>query len=401
MKNFFLLFFLILTSCSGISKGVTEAILEYNPKDNRRCLITIDKMKSLKDSLNDKNIKEVKVFYIHGIGEHEPGHSLELLYNLSQKLGFNTLARNHKDIKIPNIYNDNGHSNLRVYKLKSPLYDKNLIFYEFTWSGISAKYKKILSYDNTANLESHRANVNKGIKKFINSSGSDPLIYLGKGRQEILSSTLQAMCIMLKSNWDDLKSGPAQECSEIKIKDTIQDNKHVLISHSLGSTIMIDALQKTVGDMQKRSPNDTVRKKLKSIKFDLFMLSNQLPLMQVGRDLPKVSNQYNNYCKINGKNYNDRIIETTNIYAFSDPNDILSYSLPTKFIDKYVDSRICPVPSNIYINISETKGFLGISGANPLEAHLNYDKDDRVISFIANGLSDPLIQERCSIINLD
>ncbi|MBU2571782.1 MAG: hypothetical protein KJ725_17480 [Gammaproteobacteria bacterium] len=93
-------------------------------------------------------------------------------------------------------------------------------------------------------------------------------------------------------------------------------------------------------------------------------------------------------------------------YAFSDPNDLLSYSIPKGFADKYLDSRLCPTITNININITNVIKAFGISDfANPVEAHVAYDQDDRVIKLIARGIgtqgSAPLVQQKCEFIKIN
>ena len=67
----------------------------------------------------------------------------------------------------------------------------------------------------------------------------------------------------------------------------------------------------------------------------IFMLSNQLPMLQLGRELPEVTGQKADYCQSNGSKYTSRMFAETSIVAFSDPNDLLSYAIPHDFTEKY------------------------------------------------------------------
>ena len=129
------------------------------------------------------------------------------------------------------------------------------------------------------------------------------------------------------------------------------------------------------------------------------MLSNQLPLLQLGRPPPEVTNQFSEYCTAKGDKREGRVFSRTRLVAFSDPNDILSWSVPPGYEDEYLDSRMCPVLTNVIINVAEVKNLFGIEYAPPGEAHRNYDDDERVIKIIAHGISqensDPMIKERC------
>jgi hypothetical protein len=135
------------------------------------------------------------------------------------------------------------------------------------------------------------------------------------------------------------------------------------------------------------------------------MLSNQLPLLQLGRSLPEVLNEHENYCLPEGSKYSERFANQTHIVAFSDPNDLLSYIIPEGFADKYLDSRMCTRVSNISLNVAHVVDIFGFSEiANPMEAHIGYDHDERVVALLAHGLSNknitPIISERCEWIEL-
>ena len=139
---------------------------------------------------------------------------------------------------------------------------------------------------------------------------------------------------------------------------------------------------------------------LRGQRIPIYMLSNQLPILQMGRKLPEVIDQNDAYCQAEGKHYNSRIFAETSIIAFSDPNDILSYAIPDRFAERFLDSRLCVEITNININVAPVIDAFGLGEmANPLAAHSGYDGDDRVVSLIAKGIghprATPLIKERC------
>jgi hypothetical protein len=158
--------------------------------------------------------------------------------------------------------------------------------------------------------------------------------------------------------------------------------------------------------LQKKYPElEKVHHAIQNKTVTIFMLSNQLPLLQLGRSLPEVLNQHENYCLPNGSDYADRFANQTHIVAFSDPNDLLSYTIPVGFKGKYLDSRLCTEVSNISLNIAFVVDVFGFSEvASPMEAHTGYDHDERVIALLAHGFSDndssPIIKERCEWVEL-
>jgi hypothetical protein len=130
------------------------------------------------------------------------------------------------------------------------------------------------------------------------------------------------------------------------------------------------------------------------------MMSNQLPMLQLGRKLPEVGNQKQSYCQPGGEKYEKRMLASTPIIAFSDPNDLLSYAIPNGFVEKYLDSRLCIDVTNININVAKILNAFSLGKvANPLEAHIGYGTDDRVVALIAKGIGNnrvsKMVNERC------
>jgi hypothetical protein len=137
----------------------------------------------------------------------------------------------------------------------------------------------------------------------------------------------------------------------------------------------------------------------RNLDIQVFMLSNQLPLLEAGREGQQVVNQVGAYCGP-GASKPGRFFDRTEIIAFSDPNDLMSYPVPDKFADKYIESRLCPSVTNVTINVVSVNSLLGIGDiANPLGAHLGYAGDERVGALIARGAGNPnispLVAERC------
>jgi hypothetical protein len=142
------------------------------------------------------------------------------------------------------------------------------------------------------------------------------------------------------------------------------------------------------------------RETLQKKHVQIFMLSNQLPMLQLDRELPEVAAQKADYCHSNGSKYSSRMFSETSIIAFSDPNDLLSYAIPHDFTEKYLDSRLCINVTNVNINVAKVVDAFGLGKfANPMEAHVGYTKDDRVVALIAEGIGSaqtaPLVKEKC------
>jgi hypothetical protein len=233
---------------------------------------------------------------------------------------------------------------------------------------------------------------------------------LGEERGAILSAFVQSVCWMMRADWSELPASndvhPVCEFDSDTLFEHIPFDDYVFISHSLGSRITIDGLGQIaqLGAMAEEMGDDltaeTIANLLQDKSIPIYMLSNQLPMLQLGRKLPPVVGQHDAYCHGNAEHYNERAFNGVTIYAFSDPNDILSYTIPPGFVDKYLDSRMCVDVTNIMINIAHVFDAFGLGTvANPLEAHTGYDADDRVIALMASGIgakqSTALVSERC------
>jgi hypothetical protein len=298
--------------------------------------------------------------------------------------------------------------NMRVTRLQNDNSSRELWFYELTWSEITRGQKALLAFDNSGEYSFRRAEVNDMLKKFSNDTGPDPIIYLGESRDLILRAFAQAFCWMNKDSWDEIPRDGRHGCDYTKgLSDNINQDEIVLISHSLGSRIIIDGLTRMVSLLEhpeKKSTLHTIdrmkRKALQNKHVQIFMLSNQLPMLQLGRELPEVTAQKADYCNSTGSKYLSRMFSETSVVAFSDPNDLLSYAIPHEFSEKYLDSRLCINVTNININVAKIFDAFGLGKiANPMEAHVGYTKDNRVVALIAKGIGNgsaaPIVNEKC------
>jgi len=390
-----------LSGCASIGKGVAEAFLEkQQAADTRLCEIWGKPINGLAPYLDNQHGK-MKVLMIHGVGNHLPGYSTEFVEKLARELDLPVMASRYKNIGLTDRFNQGKNlGNLRISRLLNKDQHRELLFYELAWSAITAKQKDVLAYDNSGEYSFRRAEVNDLMKKFSNDTGPDPIIYLGESREDILVSFAQAFCWMTKSNWDKLPDDATQACSfndDSDISNLVNDH-YAFVSHSLGSRITIDGMQRIASFINNRDADFRDAVKLKEIP--IYMLSNQLPMLQLGLKLPEVSNQQAAYCRPEGAKYAGRILTKMSLVAFSDPNDLLSYAIPHGFVDKYLDSRLCIDVTNININVAKIFDAFGLGKlANPLDAHVGYDKDDRVVALIAKGLGNnntsKIVKERC------
>lgn len=402
---------LTLTGCSSFGKGITEALLEHSKKeDTRQCEIRGSKIAGI-NSYFAKG-KTVKVMMIHGVGTHTPGYATRLQENLATYLGLDVLSRRPKDIVLINPTDGKTPiGNLRITRMENEDGSKDMLFYELTWSEITNPQKKILAYDYSGQYDYKRAAFNNTTKKFMDDTVPDPMIYLMDKDNLILNAAKQSTCWMLSSGWQDLKNNQRKVCqvsSYSQLQDLSKENI-VFITHSLGSRILMDSVIDIVEDISaasksRHSEANRIIKDLQNKEITVYMLANQLPLLQIGREKPSVTNQIPQYCHPKGKNHNRRVFNKVNVIAFNDPNDILSYELRQDFVDDYIDSRMCPTVTNVNLNIAEEISAFGVGVVNPITAHTEYDNDARIIEMISFGTKnmgkDDATAHKCRFIRL-
>jgi hypothetical protein len=241
------------------------------------------------------------------------------------------------------------------------------------------------------------------MKSFFNSHIPDTLIFLGQARVPILASVRQSFCWVTAGDWHDLPDNALEICNPSSIGDRMNEfrrDDYAIVTHSLGSRIAIDTVQ-YFGELTAKSEELEARKSvMRQKEFRIYMLANQIPVLGLGQEPPSVTGEIASYCRKEGDKYNERLLNGMSVFAFSDPNDILSYGTPPKFVDERMDSRFCPQITNIVLNIAHPISLMGAGDfADPSTAHSGYDHDDRVIAIIAKGFchdnADEIVKTRC------
>jgi hypothetical protein len=426
-----LLLLFLLSGCSSFGEGLMRGLVNQETEDTRQCYVrgpSFDGIEHRIDATLEAGSKQggdVKVLMVHGIGTHLPGYSTRLAENLARELNLNVVDRAPKTINLrlhvhPRVFKEavdqgimrgelgenNGTVTVQRYRSKDGM--RKMTFYELTWSEITESDKRVINYDSSGEYSFRRAGLNHELKEFINNHLPDPLIYLGDAQGNIQTSVSQTLCWMFTRDYEEVPHQTDEACEFYGYTpDDLRNDTFTFISHSLGSRILTDSLQAvtaTVAYGQGEQSDESLKvatqwvDTLRNESLSIFMLSNQLPLLQLGRPPPQVVNQYADYCMAEGDKREDRVFAETRIVAFSDPNDILSWSVPPGYEDQYLDSRMCPVMTNVIINIAEVKKVFGVELAAAGDAHRNYDNDERVIKMIAHGVNenaDPMVKERC------
>ena len=404
----------LLSGCASFGRGVAEAVLEQNKEDTRACHIEGPSSDGLESLFREQENKRrggesgriLKVLMVHGIGKHIPGYSGRFTEHLMREFGLDVREQDYKKIILREPRAGEGPlGTLRVSRYTNKERTRELLFYELTWSEITEPEKAIIEFDDSTEYSFRRASLNALLKKFLNSHVPDSLVFLGEPQIQILSSVRQSFCWMTHGNWNDYADVTDETCNLVSSERVkhLQDDDFVIVTHSLGSRIAIDTMQYfgNLSTTTEATQLAGLREALQGMEVRVYMLANQLPLLEMGQKRAVVRNQVGSYCRPGGERFDQRVFGRLSIYAFSDPNDILSYPIPPKFVGEYVDSRLCPSPTNITINVAESIDLFGFGEfADPSEAHSGYDHDERVISLIAHGVGNEnmaqIVKERCT-----
>lgn len=409
---------LLLAGCESFGRGVTQAVLDSTSEtqDTRICKAEgrpfqgIEPYLQAQDSLPPFTEEvgqrpEVKVLYVHGIGTHVPGHGTSLRQNLATSLGLEVRAPRQKRIVITHPdFPGQDLGEINVTRLTDSQRRRDMLYYELTWSPITQPDKDLLAFDKEQDYVLQRATINQAMRSFINDIAPDPLAYAGQKREPILISVTQAICWIGSRSWSELpEQTQGQYCGPdlANFGDRLAIDDFVLITHSLGSRATLDAMQRLTSLPMGADPRTKrVADEFAKRDIQVFMLSNQLPLLEAGREGQQIVGQTAAYCGPNPTKPG-RFFGQTDLIAFSDPNDLMSYPVPDKFADRYIESRLCPSVTNVTINIASVSSLLGLGNvANPMAAHIGYDADERVGALIAKGAGHagvaPVVADRCT-----
>lgn len=400
-----------LAACTTLEHDLAAEVVDSGTKELKRCEVNGFAYQGLAQDIKKAPLK---ILMIHGVGTHHPGYSRLLQEKLAAKLGLEVQSRLPKNIYLQNpVAPKVPIGNLRVTLWESLNAQRQMLFYELTWSEITTPYKKIIAFDTTEQYAEFRVPFNNEMKAFLDNVLPDPMIYLVDRHDLILNSSRQALCWMLKTNWQNIPDKQEQICN-LSIEQEVKflaDENIVFMTHSLGSEILSDTLM-VIAD--KISDNEVMLRqsykfsqalaKLQNKEINLFMMANQLPILKIDQPLPRVHNQIRDYCRINGKKYAKRLFKATNFIAFSDPNDILSYSIPQGFADKYIDSRVCPKVTNVSVNVAPEISAFGFGIVNPVTAHTYYERNPKVIDLMTQGTNgfaeDGFLSQQCRWVRL-
>ena len=417
---------MLLSGCASFSRGVTEAIINAQAgetADLRSCTVDGEAFTGMAPMLEAQAADPVaagnpdrattKLVYVHGIGDHRPGHSGDLIRSLADSLDLSVHASIRKRIVlVPPNDPQRPYGEVNVVRMTDPQRRRELLFYELTWSPITLEEKAALDFDKAVIYSSQRAEVNNQLRLFANSVLPDPLAFIGNRGADIRDSVGQALCWALSARWRDLGAlTEGVRCENLSIfGQRTSVDELIIVTHSLGSRAAVDALQsvarRKVAPQRLDDRAARFASNLRDKRITLYMLSNQLPLLEAGQPDQTVTGVHDEYCGVDAPRSAGRFLKELNMVAFSDPNDVMSYPVPQAWVNKYLDSRLCVNVRNVTINIAHVRRLPVIGEyADPLIAHAGYDADARVAELMTRGIGhsgiSELVRERCRWVEVD
>jgi hypothetical protein len=417
-----------LGACRSFGEGVGRAAFSRmggDPSvDTRACeikgapydgmlesLASLDGQGAIGDAPNAERAV-LKVILVHGIGSHIPGYSGRTVANLTRAMGLSVISPQFKSVELADDdFPGTTIGTMTAKRFADTERRRELVVYELTWSRISDAARAALQFDGSQVHTRNRARVNQIAKGFANDVLVDPLVYVGVGRLSILDAVRQTVCWAYSTDWDTFPTAsvPCRQ-DDPGFGSRLQKDRYFFVTHSLGSRIVLDAIESVAESIESQQQTNpyapAFRAVLQNHTATVFMMANQLPLLAAGFPPVPVTGQIDAYCTPSGAKYGQRMLATTRIVAFSDPNDLLSYPIPEDFVRYGIDSRLCPVAVNVTLNIARvTNVFGGEAFANPVTAHSDYNDDERVIGLMTGGLGQPEtpaeVTERCRWIEVD
>ena len=238
-------------------------------------------------------------------------------------------------------------------------------------------------------------------KDFIDDKLADAVLYSGTYRQKVIRPSLQgALCKVTGGTWIGGKC--VQHAAGYR-------DPTVIITHSLGGYMIMDAIQNEMrcevsGD--RAVPITPAEKVLENTPV-IYMMANQLALLdlstlrrdpnapRVARDIAgeKITNDFAKCwaaARARSAAREGRTAAVSQVVAFSDPNDILSWRLEPRNLQFPHDDWGEVAVTNVFMSNNE----FSIPGliSDPVNAHIGYFVNPTVMDMLICGMKDGVVQ---------
>lgn len=363
---------LLLAGCQSFGRGVAEAALEAAGRsgpDSRRCEVVGPPFEGLEPYLAAQarlppigeagpGRRQLKSLCIHGIGTHLPGHGTVLADTLGRAMGLRLTAPRSKRITIKTpLGGEVALGEINIVRMVDDQRRRDVAFYELTWSAINRRAKEAIGLDQMSYVTGRRASINQAMRRFVDDIAPDPIAFAGVNRAKILRAVGQTLCWAASRSWDELPvltQGVACGPDLPRFGSRVGVDDLAFITHSLGSRATLDALQELVNFpvLFEQPAGRRVVAAFRDTVVPVFMLSNQLPLLEAGVEPQEIRGQTTRFCRPESPERARRFFARTDLVAIGDPNDVMSYPVPVEWVDFNVESRLCPQPINVLVDIA-------------------------------------------------
>ncbi|NVD69212.1 hypothetical protein HUX88_01400 [Duganella sp. BJB1802] len=314
--------------------------------------------------------KSADVLLVHGICTHDASWAGVVVSQLMQPL---TAATSPTSTRAAGT----GGPQIQIVSSNVATSAGKLRFDALIWSPLTTPLKRQLCYDQTGKssvcegappFTPSRARLNARFKDgLIDDCLPDALVYQGVARDDIQRRMRDAILQVM---------GTSETSPEVPL---------VVISHSMGSKILFDTLLR-MSEEAPGSPAALVAQRAVDRLRLLVMAANQIPLLsladqQIGAaPLAPASDSLQRLLqkRMNARRTAAAVDQRLTLVAFTDPNDLLSYTLPA---DRYAGEGV--VVYNILASNAPT--YFGLL-ERPDYAHLNYLTNAGVGRLITCGL---------------
>jgi len=311
--------------------------------------------------------KSADVLLVHGICTHDASWAGVVVGQLMQSLtGATSSSSAHAAAGGPQV---------QIVSSSVATSAGSLRFNALIWSPLTSALKRQLCYDQTGKssiceggppFTSTRARLNARFKNgLIDDCLPDALVYQGVARDDIQRRMRDAILQVLDAG------------------DAASDVPLVVISHSMGSKILFDTLLRMTEEAPGSRAALVAQKAVDRLRF-LVMAANKIPLLSLADQQTGAAALAPAAPDSLQRLLQKRPAATAaadkrlTLVAFTDPNDLLSYTLQS---EKYARQGV-----TVYnILVSNASTYLGLL-ERPDYAHLNYLTNPDVGRLIACGL---------------
>lgn len=343
--------------------------------------------------------RSLDLFVVHGMCHHDKGWAVEELERIAQASGGRASELTSNEGKPPDV---------SIYSRTIELPQGSVRAHALVWSGLTKPLKDRLCYDRAKNRTSCEASpppkddksyphyrdlLNRMAKEtLVDDCFSDAVVYLGKSRNAIQARLQEALA---STRSQSIGVSTALGIGPFRASQANTDGV-VVVSSSLGSKLVFDAIHQMSlsEDADKRAAGTLLWSRMRGA----FMAANQIPLLSLSDEDALAANRLAPIAQKEGEYAPDPLAallsaqEPWNVHgmagrpplpivAFSDPNDLLSFS---------TRPYVAQLPPNTHYQavdvLVRNAWSLGLI-ANPVSAHTGYLDNPQVLKVLLHGIN--------------